>query len=261
MSDRIIRGSYANGFAPNGVKPAYPQFWDAAGASWCPSLGQTGMLVLDTRQRQQVNGTLTNLTMTGWENVDGQLALRGNGTTGYVSFGSRFGNFGTKPFTIHLWVKGGAIGEDILMKDTAAGTGNGVYIYCRGISAAPYAYWNGSSAYEFGANDGNGHFLTVVRYGAATNQLVLYYDGMPVVTGTESRTLSNATNLSLMKGTGAAFRGVVDDVHMICRALSPSEVKLLCSRRGIAYEWIRRTISIGSSTRPLLLRRRREVLA
>lgn len=166
---------------------------------------------------------------------DGGLAYS-MGATGEINCGDVLGDVGTGPISLSVWIKGGSTSRGIVTKDSSSGAGNGLYIYTRGVTGAPYAYWNGSAAIEFGVNDGNWHHIGFSRASTAVNTLLLYYDGVHVATNMEPRTLSNATAFRIGRfSDGGSFNGLIDDPIVFHRVLTASDFASLASQRGAIY--------------------------
>ena len=116
---------------------------------------------------------------------------------------------------------------------TAGSGGDGNYL-ARTYGAFPSTWSGGTSSAEkwsmyvtyrsvkIGANDGNWHYLAVARAGTGAGQLTTYYDGAPVVTSTDSRTLSNADSfkLAISNDNLNGFTGYLDEVRLSSTARS-----------------------------------------
>jgi hypothetical protein len=210
---------------------AYQSLRDAVAgyiASRDEAASATDQFTADGSQDGTLSGTASRVD-------DGGLAYS-MGSTGEINCGDAIGDVGTGPISMGVWVKGGGTSRGILAKDSSAGAGNGLYVYTRGTTGAPYAYWNGTSAFEFGANDGSWHHLGFSRESNAPNKLLLFYNGVHVATATEPRTLSNATafRIGRFSDTGS-FNGLIDDVVAYHRVLTPTEFAQLASQRGAPY--------------------------
>jgi hypothetical protein len=89
----------------------------------------------------------------------------------------------------------------------------------------------------------------------------LYRDGIRVATGSAG-TISASANLLLFgtdfqPGAGRHLNGLIDDIRIYSRRLSANEIRILASRRGIAYEMATRR---RSSSAVQYNRRRRLLL-
>ena len=79
--------------------------------------------------------------------------------------------------------------------------------------------WSMFASYslKIGTYDSNWHYLTVARTGTGANGLTTYYDGSPVATGTDARSLSNGNNFLLARAAGTPtsyFNGYIDEVRL-----------------------------------------------
>jgi hypothetical protein len=211
----------------------YPSLRDAIAGYYArrdTGAAATDRFTTDGSQDGTLGGSATRVD-------DGGLAYS-IGATGEINCGDVIGDVGTGPLSVGLWVKGGSSARGIVTKGLYGpdGSDNGLFVYTRNLSAAPYAYWNGYTSYEFGANNGAWHHIGFSRESNATNKLKLYYDGTLVVTGTEARTLSNSVAFRLGKFSDTSgFNGLIDDFVAYHRVLTATEFSQLASQRGAAY--------------------------
>ena len=248
----ILPASYSNGFAPRDGQPLYPELWRGCVGAWNPGLGPTGLTLRDNSGFGN-NGTLTN-GPTWAATSGGKYALSFDGVDDYVNFGNvSVVNFGTSPFAFAIWVKGGTNGCEVLAKTPISGD-TGLYIANRSASGN-YYYYNGAVT-DIGAKDGKWHHLAISRTSTASNDTRLYYDSILAVTITDSQNKTNSNNFTIGGLVGSTFSSCqLDDVRIYNRALSPQEIRILATRRGIAYELAPRRRSAAAV--PAFNRRRR----
>ncbi|MDD1669801.1 MAG: LamG domain-containing protein, partial [Methanomicrobiales archaeon] len=121
---------------------------------------------------------------------------------------------------------------------TTGSSGDGYYL-AQSYGAFPSPWSGGTSSSEkwtmymtyrsvkIGARNTNWHYLTVTRTGTGENGLTTYYDGAPVITATDSRTLTNTYGFTLA-ASGAytnGFTGYLDEVRLSNAARSSDWIK------------------------------------
>jgi hypothetical protein len=96
---------------------------------------------------------------------------------------------------------------------------------------------------QVSANDGKWHSaIATWRSGTTT----LYFDGVEVASNNQLTSISQTTNSFLIgkyndinggsTGTIGQFLGQIDDVRIFSRILTPPEIRLLASKRGIGLQ-------------------------
>ncbi|MDP3956223.1 MAG: LamG domain-containing protein [bacterium] len=143
---------------------------------------------------------------------------------------------GTGNFSLSFFASGGTLNDQLIGKDSWAGTGNGLRIVTGSGGNPGTYYWNGSvlttlintsSQYLL-------HHIAVVRTGTGAAQTILYVDGVQINAIQDSRTLSNAFDFVIANSNdgGRNFNGVIDDVRFYNRALSSDEILRLYRVKG-----------------------------
>jgi hypothetical protein len=214
-------------------QPLYPELWRGCVGAWAPCLGPTGLTLRDWSGFGN-HGTLTNMdAATDWVAVSGRYILDFDGTNDNVSMSNLPA---TTQWSVSAWV----------MHRTNAT-----------IYSMPVCITFGSSASNGIANR-LGNWV-----GMRQDSLGLFAQSQPIVTGRLYHIVAtwNGTGGQLfvdgaiasggaisdsgyaVTGTklGDGFstnktNGQIDDVRVYNRVLSSSEIRLLSSRRGIAYE-------------------------
>jgi hypothetical protein len=247
----LIVPSYRSGFAPRDFEPRHPTLWRGCVGAWCPSLGPTGGVLRDWSGKQN-HGTLTNMSLsTAWDN---QRSLTFDGTDDCCAIdGSAINNL--TAMTVSIWMRTASVSVDWATPISKWSSGSSRFEIqqsgtgLNGPSALIAIVSNGSNSYGY---TGSGVLSTNVWYHVAmrfsgnesgnANRIQLYVAGvnqtLTFVGTIPTQTASNAASiLAGIESVGTyPFNGQLDDIRIYNRALSPQEIALLASRRGIAYE-------------------------
>ncbi len=133
---------------------------------------------------------------------------------------------GTGDITVSLWIKTTSTRAILVCKDDAAGSGNGVYLALEGGQIGWWAA--GYQGRNSSVNDDVWHHVVAVKSGSTVN---IYIDGRLDGTGTDSRTLSNSTDVTIGNSNdnhvNYDYIGKLSDVQAFPKALSASEVSQL----------------------------------
>lgn len=184
--------------------------------------------------------------------INGNPVVRFDGTDDSLNLGDVAAfDFGTNNFSIFMVGKNTTNLPGFFAKDTDTGDGNGLYIQRQ---ADKFSYWNGS-AYITITMDSEYHLFGIVRSGTGANQLELRLDGGSATTGTDARTLSNASNATIGAFSNLMFplNGDIAEVIIYDSALSAAD------RQRIEW-YLAQKYAISGPTNPdsaLLYRRRR----
>ena len=263
----LLPASYLNGFAPRDGQPLYPSLWTGCVGAWNPGLGPSGLTLRDQSGFGN-NGTLTNGPT--WAASQGKYAMNFDGTDDFVDAGTGVSqSFDlTKSFTASVWVNPSL---------ATAGNGNAIIgrieSYATGLNGFLLTYRSGGAALLIANASTYNEFFGqgIITLNRWQNVIVWFngtsfgcsIDGINVYTAATSLspTYRVGDTLRIGKGTGTTiFRGLMDDVRIYNRALSPNEIRTLATRRGIAYEMApRRRLSVQSvvsysTFRPSVLR-------
>lgn len=235
----ILPGSYANGFAPRDGQPLYPELWRGCVGAFAPCLGPTGLTLRDWSGFCN-HGTLTNGATFGLNS--GRYALSLDGTDDYVSLTS--GSVRPANITVSAWI----------YVTSAAGTGKfGGVAYSFATTTPTGDDWtvseyNGSIRVSSGSSYYNATSGTITR-----NTWV--HVAMTRASGAIPKAYIDGSEVSLGSGIGLgggwtagtavgrwfaasaySLQGAVGDLRIYDRLLTEKQLKLLASRRGIAYE-------------------------
>ena len=240
----ILPGSYANGFAPRDGMPLYPELWRGCVGAWNPGLGPTGLTLLDYSGFAN-HGTLTSMDAgTDWIPVNGRYGLDFDGTNDSVSFPVIPSLTGITTVTVSCFVSVSAAAQNTVVSRYYQTTINNGWLLQGGTT----------SGFRFAGRESIASFLSSGNSGAINAGQVYHVCGRKV--GDEwsiwvDGRLANFANV----GAGTTVFAVnpllfarvdtpstsstacrLDDVRIYTRALAPREMRLLATRRGIAYE-------------------------
>ncbi len=204
----------------------------------------TGTTSFDSvRTSNSVNAKLNSATWQDLSKVGPGAAVRISGAdNSFVSFGSSIGQFGTKDFSVALWVQTSDTLAlyDLIGNRAVPGHGNFFAVRMTGdgvvnaevdqdIDATNYI---GLKSSTDGLNDGDWHHIVVTRSGKT---LALYIDGnlSDSANGVGTANINNGKALKLGRslvdsGTSRfAPAALFDDVAIYNKAISASQVKSL----------------------------------
>jgi hypothetical protein len=260
--------------------PLYPELWRGCVGAWAPCLGPTGLTLRDN-SRFGNHGTLINGPT--WNASGGRHALGFDGVNDQITFASPGRCAVSGAQSLSLWFNARSIV-----------VANNPQMFNLGLTASPFTgqCLLGFNIANAGPTIGTSQ-LCFIDYNASLGGVSGSYttqsfggrlnEWIHVVgqwTGTIWRTWINGVEDTNAQGTQDAptaqptgvmtigsiatsrfFDGNIDDVGIYNRALSPNEIRLLATRRGIAYEMAPRrrsravVITSGfSALRPSILR-------
>jgi hypothetical protein len=242
----ILPGTYQNGFAPRDGEPLFPELWRGCVGAWNPGLGPSGLTLRDWSPYRN-HGTLTNMPAAdAWRVNQGQYALSFDGANDSITTAGLGVNAANR--SVSCWfrtVRSLANGnyQNIIGWGNAA-TGAAIYV---AVGNDATFGTNAFGVTQFGDSTGfgpvnNGEW----RHGVIVNVGTLwsvYVDG--IFRTSKTMTTSPAVGSTVRIGswpfstglsTNANFDGQLSDISIYNRAISPNEIRLLASRRGIAYE-------------------------
>lgn len=238
---------------------AYPELWRGCIGAWSMCLGPTGLRLHDL-SRCRNWGTLTNMVPgDDWVISGGRYALDFDGTDDVIELGSRGGDLTENiPFSVSMWALARATGQN-----------DGLISRDQNVPFAFSVRFNGGSAITL-LTDG----ATFIGPTIATNvwfhlAVILapslrrfYLNGLLTHETTAAYTVTANSDVlrigcDFNPAAGRCWNGLIDDVRIYNRTLSGNEVRLLASRRGIAYEMQQPTYFAPQATS----RRRKLILA
>jgi len=248
----ILPGSYANGFAPRDGQPLYPELWRGCVGAWNPGLGPTGLTLRDWSGFGN-HGTLTNMDAgSDWVVSQGRYALDFDGVNDKVQFGTTRLPSGGSARTIAVWVYQTSYSNYVVPFSFGGLTAlNAFGVIIAGAGGYVPGMINGNLVLELNERTiwsgistvplNKWSHLSVVCPSSAINVVQLYIDGFSAsVSFNNPAGTLNTTAVNPMMGAYLdnwySQPALFADLQVYNRALSPSEIRLLASRRGIAYE-------------------------
>ena len=240
--------SYIGGMYPLIGDPAYPELWRGCVGAWAPCLGPTGLTLRDWSGFQS-HGTLTNMDVgSDWVSSFGRYALDFDGSNDWVTSPSVGVNTTSRSASFWFRTTRSVVGGNYMcvLGWGAGSTGAAFYVYV-GTDAAAGTDTLGVT--QFGDSIGGGSLAVntgLWTHGAVTNvgtTWTVFVNGLQV--GQKSMTTAPASGNTVSIGrwpfstpvsTNANFDGQLDDIRIFNRVLSVNEIRILSSRRGIAYE-------------------------
>lgn len=205
----------------------YPSLRQGLVGAWCPSLGASGLSLID-RSGRGSHGTLVAPSANSWSASGDGLSVAFDGTQGAtLPFSATFGNSAT----LSLWVK--RINQT---SPTIADSGFFVANLPDGGQQSHYPYQGFIYCRLLRTNRVNG--LTTLIDLTQWHNFCVTTDGTNYTIYQAGRILSQTAAESTVKLASPLrvvelFRGNIDDVRLYNRALTLSEIRLLASRRGI----------------------------
>ncbi len=245
----ILPASYLNGFAPRDGQPLYPSLWKGCVGAWNPGLGPSG-LVLRDQSGFKNNGTLTNGPT--FAASQGRYAMNFDGVNDLIVVPNSPRFVTAQNYAISLWVKPDDVSGLHSIVSQWDST-NGAYAFTSGSSLL---FQSGNSGHRITVTNVFSinawvHLIVMNRNGltsAAINGGISSITTPALATSATSQLLISTNNLG---GVGH-WLGQQDDLRWYDRNLSPQEIRLLATRRGIAYEMApRRRSSTQVTVAPL----------
>ena len=225
----------------------YPSLRQGLVGAWCPSLGASGLTLID-RSGRGSHGTLVNMGgQQNWTPSGGAVSLQFDGSNDYVTMGnSPAHDVFNGNCTISIWARvpwfppAGSAPPPLLSKGYRyVSSFNGVAIHYFEYVSVNYFQCNfGASGTQNDTNcanvSANVWYHCVWQIDGATRRA--YLNGVL----SDSRSHSafvNSSTCDLMIGSQSAstpyLNGAIDDFRLYSRALTLAEIRLLASRRGI----------------------------
>lgn len=244
----MIRGSYYNGFAPRDGMPMYPSLWRGCVGAWAPCLGPSGLTLRDWSAYKN-HGTLTNMDPnTDWIISGGRYCLDFDGTNDGVptTLSTLSGDF-----TLSCWIFRRSGSQQVFIGKDISGSRNFTvwvnFAEAGTTTTGTVTFFNnvtGSNADAFGAESNvtplnTWTHIAITRQGTTgstfANGLLIRSKSAITASGFTGSSVINFGRRAFV-GFENPFDGQLDDVLFYNRALSPNEIALLASRRGIAYD-------------------------
>jgi hypothetical protein len=266
-------------YASRASEARYPQLWQGRVFGVCPSVqGPAGLNVYDLSGRGRHGVAVNVTTSTFWARSQGQYAIAFDGTNDYVS-APNLQAFGSgAQLTASAWVKRNAVGvyAELVNKfsGTVAANEDGYLFRWDNNNKLLFTVASSGSYGQYLATNANtstawNHVAAVHEFGS-TAKTAIYINGVAVGAswsggGTQVPD-ADATNYPIIVGAQRyaavsynPLAGQMDDVAVFNRLLTPGEIRLLATRRGIAYE-ARRDIFGEAGFRAYWARRNSQII-
>ena len=277
----ILPGSYTNGFAPRDGQPLYPELWRGCVGAWNPGLGPSGTTLRDWSGYGNHGSMVSTMSAaTGWVSSDGKWANKYDGSDDYVDSIGSVRSFAfvqnTCRFTIAWWQKLSSLTVRMSPLGNATASANSGFTIVNeygagvGTNALRILLFKGASGFPVIAKRTADNVLTLnwqhISITGTGSDFQIYINGISqsltaetafssLGSGDSTRTLNiGRTNNS---STIVPMSGWIDDVRIYSAPLEQNSVRLLASRRGIAYELAPRR---RSSVQVAAFNRRRRLL-
>jgi len=239
----------------------YPNLWQGCVGAWCPSVDRSRSTLLTDFSGRGNNGLLTGMDPgTDWVASNDKIALDFNmaETNRVVTTFNSTKLYDLSRVTISVWFRARSSGEGLVgrLLDCKEATG---FSISNQNSTSSYAFWLNGTNLTF-SHDGTtfGHVACV--YDSNSSSKIAYSNGKVANQATQTGLLTADVQPLIFGDRYSSYRrfdGILDDIRIYNRALTPSEVAQLASRRGVAYTPMpRRRVYImgsGGGTRGLRL--------
>jgi hypothetical protein len=212
---------------------------------------------------------LTNMGgQTSWQPVAGAPAVTLDGTNDFSSSSDRTGLAGNVPWSVAFWLYSTASAGTVIYSGGGSSAGLGILV--RLGTSGGMSYSGGTTNCIIGNAFDSGKWThgVFVYPGTVIRETIYYKNGVRL--GTVSESPANAANvaanyvrqsvwLGSLSGTGQFLNGSLDDVRLYNRSLTPSEIYLLASRRGIGLSPLpdraaglprKLSVNVGGTWRP-----------
>lgn len=243
MNSAIGLNNYATG-----EQSRYPELWRGCVGAWAMCLGPTGTRLFDFSGRQNW-GTLTNMdAATDWVVSGGQYALDFDGFDDVVQLSSIPDS--PNQITATAWARQTvAISLAAYAVFSSTDSAGAVIPFQLESFQGRWGFIWGDGSYvrpavSFDIVQNQWYHIALVRAGSTANWSYRFFvDGIERLSGTTTVNPGASNPIAIGRNgnrNAQFFPGNIDDVRLYNRALSPAEIRLLASKRGIAYERQRR---------------------
>lgn len=226
---------------------AYPELWRGCVGAWAMCLGPTGLRLHDLSQYRNW-GTLTNMDMTAdWVVSGGRYALDLDGSNDYANCGTAFSQI-TRDITASCWFLPRNLSSfQSLITRWNVGPMNAAFqLLIRNTGVLVCGIMDGTNSNEDAVIGATSLTLNTWQHACVIKRglsLEIYLNGRLDGTATAATAGIGATTANLFLGarnlSGGAdlfLNGQLDSTMLHSRAISPANVQLLATRRGIAFE-------------------------
>jgi hypothetical protein len=182
---------------------------------------------------------------TSWQPVAGAPAVTLDGTNDFSVSSDRTGLAGNVPWSVAFWLYSSGTGGTVIYSGGGSSAGLGILVRLGTSGGLSYSGGTTNCTIANAFDLGKWTHGVFVYPGTVIRETIYYKNGVRL--GTVSESPANAANvaanysrqsvwLGSLSGTGQFLNGSLDDVRLYNRALTPSEIRLLASRRGIGLQ-------------------------
>ena len=251
----LLPASYANGFAPRDGSPLYSELWRGCVGAWNPGLGVSGLTLRDW------SGLGNNGTLTGgpnWTPTAGRQSIDCDGVNDYIRTSNVTSNIFSSAVTysISMWLNADSVANSPVVLSTVNYSVTNEIFLELGASRIYWGNSNGSNqarTYTTASYVGRWIHLAAVKTGTGDSGK-LYLDGVEQTSYTGVLTSPSTLAFgNLVFGTygfdlSLWLDGKIGEVLIARPAWTSQTVRLLATRRGIAYEMAPRRRSSSAVT-------------
>jgi hypothetical protein len=214
--------------------------------AWCPSLGASGYRLVD-RSGYGNHGTLTNMdAATDWVVSGGALSLDFDGSNDRIE--AKALRYLALPLTIACWVKPNTVSGVQMLASHYGAEGNRAWYLALINNAVRILVSPDGSAIPYGQGGTVTTDWTHVVGVIGASAFQIYLNGNAVsttLTGSYPTSIFNSTANVIFADratTDTPLNGQLDDIRIYNRALTPPEIRLLASKRGIGLRSQKQTM-------------------
>jgi hypothetical protein len=208
----------------------YPSLRQGLIRAWCPSLGASGLTLID-RSGSNAHGTLTNMAgQDNWQASGSGVALNFDGANDYVACGAIL----TGAFSYSAWCYLRTFGSSGKVVHSSLTDGD-LYLP---VFTSTTTRIQSDDAGQIKSFAGTISLLNWSHFCATRQQdnlVSVFINGVRSTSAPQS-VVGTFTLNSLGRYAGNTtflWDGLLDDIRIYDRALTPAEIRLLASRRGI----------------------------
>jgi len=223
----------------------YPRLWEGCVGAWAPLIGPTGLTLRDWSRSN--HGTITNTTSAAcWSSNGGKYSLSLDGTNDYAAVGNKASLSLSGPMSFSCWYKSGSGTQNqALIANCESSGALSNYAITFGYTDNKFELWNRASGPTITSTasitDSGWHHYACTRSGSVGAWVLsLYIDGVldkSAASGLDPAGGTQSTSIGRFGAYPGYYAvGLLDDMRLYNRPLLPSEVRLLSTRRGVAYE-------------------------
>lgn len=226
----------------------YPSLRQGLVGAWCPSLGASGYTLIDRSNRSN-HGTLTNMGgQDNWRASGSGVALNFDGTNDYVAVGRLPQIESRSRLCVSMWVsfvQSPSVFYGLFSYGASGGFSNDI-LFAYASSVFFIQVNNGADGNNSWSAtvSGMNHYLLAFdgTKANAMDRVALFINGNEIAyTGSFAYPATTPTGTSFTAAIGAYISSLaytyaqaqMDDIRIYDRALTPAEIRLLASRRGI----------------------------